>query len=172
MTLPLTCEGCDRCSHESLWRTRRDSDEQFLAFLSSYWIVIDFQSCDLKKTILRMFRLTNVSSEIYIFILISRHGDELCFGKDEGIYMIDAVVEELTVAMKVLCCSNNVQSRNIFMHGIQHDLNRTVSIISLRQRERLTCPFWSVALFVSFSLLNDNGCFISWAPVELLSGWG
>jgi hypothetical protein len=102
----------------------------FVDFRRSYRIVVDFQSCDLETTILQMVRLTNVKSEIYIFILIRCHCDELCFGKDEGIHMIRAIV----IAMQGLCRSDDMQSRNIFLHGIQHDLNRTLPLSSLRQR--------------------------------------
>ena len=67
------------------------------------------------------------SAERYIFILIGRHGNELCLGKDKGIPVSFGVTREFP---RRRTRGNDMQTRHVFLHGIHHNLNRTFLVVS------------------------------------------
>ncbi len=123
----------------------------------------------LSKRIIVYFELSNQ------LVLVGRHGYEYRLSKRKSAKL--AVLETCYFAR-----FHHVQSRLILVHRVQYYLLFKSSILeiffsigktkimSLLYLARITCPFWSIVLLVSFILWNNTGCFIHCTPVAGESG--
>ena len=109
----------------------------------------------------------------YVFVLIGSDGNELGLWKDEDVDIVERSHGQFRVADRWMSSLNHMKARNIFMHGIQDNLNGRIIVLCLSLFVRRYSHdrsdrwyYWSISIYWMIVVVSSTVLPWSYYPDE------